>query len=238
MIKLTERLQTIADYIKNEEGIADIGTDHGYLPLYLLEKNHKRKVIFTDVNEGPLTKSRNIIQTRYPDSDLGNYDMRLGDGLVPLKAGEVHAVVIAGMGGILITEIMGYNLDKTRSFSKFILQPRTAADKLRKWLVDNDFYISDENLVYENGRICEIIVVDTQSTRKNTEFTDELDYEFSPILINKKTPIIKEWIEKLIKTDKQIKKSIQSSGGEESRKKLEQIIKRLEKLETIKRKGV
>lgn len=255
MIKLSERLQIIADFINDEEDIADIGTDHGYLPLYLIEKNPNRKAIFTDVNEGPLTKTRAIIRNEYPDitfNKINNnkihavsnsheinsrqlyFDLRLGNGLEPIEVGEVHTVTIAGMGGILIRDILSFDMDKTLSIKKLILQPRTASDKLRKWLVEQNIYISDEELAYENGRVCEIIVCETNSEKNNDEFKDELDYEFSPIIINKGTDISKDWISKLIKKEELISNSITEKGNIESNKKLDSINSRLSKLKGIK----
>lgn len=233
MINLSERLERIAAYIENEEDIVDIGTDHGYLPLYLLEKNPDRKMIFTDINEGPLVKTKNIILKEFPGSDPAEYDIRLGDGLVPIKHGEVDDVVIAGMGGILIADILSYDHGKTKSFKKLILQPRTAADRLRKWLIDQNLFIYDEDLAYENGRICEIIAVKPGEIMTNKEFKDELDFEFSPVLTGKKSDIVKAWLEKHLYTEKEIEKSIKAGGSTRSKEKLPELEKKIKKLEYI-----
>ncbi len=233
MIDLSERLSIISGYIKDEEDIADIGTDHGYLPLYLLMKNPARKAVFTDVNNGPLTKAQNIIQKEIPDSDPADYDLRLGNGLEPLTFGEVDDIIIAGMGGILIKDILSKDIKKTRSFKKLILQPRTAADKLRKWLAEQNLYIYDEDLACENGRICEIIAVSPVISKVNDEFEEELDYEFSPILTKKKSKIVREWLIKQLETEYKIKESIEKAGNLESREKLAEVGNRIDKVEKI-----
>ena len=240
-VKLSRRLKAIADYIKNEEDIADIGTDHGYLPLYLIHKNPKRKVIFTDVNEGPLKKTQGIILKENPNADLTSFDIRAGDGLEPIDYGEVDTAVIAGMGGILIRDILKKDGKKTRSIKKLILQPRTAADKLRKWLVDQNYYIFDESLAYEKGRICEIICVNQNENneakddaiKQKDEFKDELDYEFSPILLKKHDKIISNWLKRSYDTELKIEKSIKLKGGEKAYEKLPEIERRITKLEEI-----
>lgn len=235
MITLSERLMKIANYIEDGEDVADIGTDHGYLPLYLLEQNHNRKVIFTDLNEGPITKTKNIIINEYPKANISSYDIRIGNGLEPLKTAEVSTVVIAGMGGILIRDILSDNDAKTRSFSKLILQPRTASDKLRYWLIQNGFYITDEALAYEKGRTCEILVVSTASEPINNQFIDNIDYELSPILLGKEDKIVDDWLNKLIEVENNIKNSISMNGSNESKEKLEVVEKRLKKLKSIKK---
>ncbi len=156
MIKLTDRLQVLADQIEEQETMADIGTDHGFLPIALWERKICPHVILTDVSSGSLEKACQTGYAAYPGQ---KFDLRLGSGLRVLKQGEVDAVVIAGMGGILMTEILGEDLEKTRSFQKLVLQPRSGQGKLRHWLICHDFQITRESLVREGKYICEILTV-------------------------------------------------------------------------------
>lgn len=151
---LTDRLQMLADEIRKGETMADIGTDHGFLPLYLWDKGISPQVIMCDISEPSLAKAINAA-SEY-DSDEG-LDFRAGDGLIVLKNGEVDDVVIAGMGGLLITEILGEDMAKTKSFHKFVFQPRNHAGSLRYWLASNGFNIISNRLVREGKFICEII---------------------------------------------------------------------------------
>ena len=155
MIKLSDRLQLIADKIQQGETMADIGTDHGFLPLYLMEQGISPKVIMCDISAPSLQKARDAAH----DADIkdGTY-FREGNGLDVIETGEVDAVVIAGMGGILITEILGADLDKTYSLKKYILQPRNHAEYLRYWLDQNGFEICENLLVRERKFVCEVIV--------------------------------------------------------------------------------
>lgn len=153
-MKLSQRLDKIAGRIEKGEKVADIGTDHGYLPLYLYEKGISPKVIMADVSKGSLAKAENSCKEHAPGE---KFDLRLGDGLDVIKKGEVDAVVIAGMGGILISEILDWDLEKSYSIKKFVLQPRNNVGHLRKWLFKNGFEIVAEDLVAEGKVICEII---------------------------------------------------------------------------------
>jgi tRNA (adenine22-N1)-methyltransferase len=149
--RYSDRIRKIASYVDAGERVADIGADHGYLSIWLAREGVSPHVIMTDVAEGPLAIARRNA-ARY-----GVDDCRLGDGLAPLSPGEVDAVVIAGMGGETIIGVMAADPDKTASFAKYILQPRTKADALRSWLAER-YRIVEEGMVYERGRPCPILV--------------------------------------------------------------------------------
>jgi tRNA (adenine22-N1)-methyltransferase len=155
MLQLSPRLGKIASYVKMGESIADIGTDHGYLPIKLTMDGVSPHVILSDINEGPLDKARENINEHLGGREL---DIRQGYGLECLKPEEVEVVVIAGMGGILISDILAKDIEKTRSFQRFILQPRNNSAILRRWLNTNDMTITDEQIVKEGEHFCEIIV--------------------------------------------------------------------------------
>ena len=153
---LTDRLQMVADEIQQGETMADIGTDHGFLPLYLWEKGISPSVIMCDVSEPSLAKAKAAAGAYQFGHEL---DFRVGDGLQILKSGEVDDIVIAGMGGLLIRDILAFDLEKTCSFGKFILQPRNNSGILRFWLASHCFDIVKNQLVREGKFICEVITV-------------------------------------------------------------------------------
>ena len=155
---LSERLQAIADLIEYEETMADIGTDHGFLPVYLIKTGKCPYTIATDISSKSLKKAENLIDA---EDVLKDCSARVGDGLDPIEKGEVDNVVIAGMGGILMTEILSADISKSRSFKKFILQPRSKLYYLRKWIRDNGFTIKKEIIAKEGDRFCEILLVES-----------------------------------------------------------------------------
>ncbi len=183
MIKLTDRLQVLADQIEQNETMADIGTDHGFLPIYLWENEISQKVIMADISQGSLDKARANCMELYPGEE---FDLRLGNGIQVLENGEVDAVVIAGMGGKLMTQILGEDIEKTKSFRKIIMQPRNGQGKLRYWLVNNGFSITSENLVREGKYICEVITAVPGKVDDNISYVmdgcgpDSMEYETPP----------------------------------------------------------
>jgi tRNA (adenine22-N1)-methyltransferase len=152
-LNFSKRIEGIAACIDPIQVIADIGTDHGYLPQLLLAEHKTQKAILTDVNEGPLNNAKNTFSADSP------VEFRLGNGLEPIFKGEVDACVIAGMGGELIRSILEHDPEKTLSMSFLVLQPMTEQGILRLWLMSNGFEILYDAYVYERGKIYEIIKV-------------------------------------------------------------------------------
>ena len=151
---LNERLQVIAGFVKNGADICDVGTDHGYLPIFLRKNSIAGKIIATDINEKPLLNAQsNILKEGIDDIDL-----RLCDGLSAVKKGEVDTVSIAGMGGEVISGILsraGWVKDKNITL---ILQPMTSPEILREYLFKNSFEITAEKPIIDGKKIYSIMV--------------------------------------------------------------------------------
>ena len=233
MVKLSDRLQKIADFIEQGESVADIGTDHGFLPIALWERGKSPRVILSDINSGPLEKARANIERYFPEQD---FDLRIGSGIKTIRPAEVDTVVIAGMGGLLISEILGEDLLKTRSIKKFILQPRNAQDKLRRWLTESGFSIIDEALVKEGKYYCELILA--VPCREGLQIAPEgLDLEISPLLFEKKDPLLVEFIENKIRIEKKVYDAIKAGATKEKADKLKKSEERIELLQELRKRS-
>lgn len=233
MIKLTPRLKTIADEIENGETMADIGTDHGFLPLYLWEMGVCPHVIMTDISKGSLSKAEENCRSLHPDTA---FDLRLGSGIEVLDTGEVEAVVIAGMGGILMTGILGADIEKSWSFKKLVLQPRNRIGQLRWWLYNNGFCISNEKLVREGKYICEVLTVVPREIAVTGDLgPDDIEYEFPHKLIDFKNELTEEYLNKKLNLEKMILKSM-SQGRQEEPARLRRQNYRVEYLEYLLRR--
>ena len=156
-MRLDGRLAAVAALVPRGARAADVGTDHAYLAIALLNEQDVETVIATDKNEGPCAAARRTISA----SGFANrVQVRLGDGLAPLSPGEVDTVCIAGMGGGLIASILAEGAEVLAEVSRLVLQPMNDAAALRQWLYDNGWHIVEESLATADGRLYEIIAAE------------------------------------------------------------------------------
>lgn len=173
---ITPRLKCIIDHVKGAI-IADIGTDHAYIPIYLIENNICKRVIAGDVCTGPVEIARSNIN-KHSLSD--KIEVRLGSGLSILSKNEVDTIIIAGMGGQLISEIINADIEIARSVN-LILQPMNAQYELRKYLLSNGFTIYNEDIAIEGSKVYNVMSV---KTGNQTEFKRDIEYHI-PLYLKK-----------------------------------------------------
>ncbi len=176
----TPRLDLLVDLTKEYKTVADIGCDHAYLSILLARCGVH--VIASDVAQGPCEKAMENIR-RFGFE--GTIDLRLGDGLLTLSKGEADAVVIAGMGGLVIADILAAGRHLLRADTRLFLQPMRADEELRKFLYENGFEILNEHLVREQRRIYTVLEVQIGSVEQFSSF----DCAFSPALRQSAEPL-------------------------------------------------
>ncbi len=153
-MELKGRLKAIANQIPHCSILADVGTDHAYIPIYAVKNNLCKRALAADLRPGPLKRaSANI--GRYGLTD--RIETRLGDGLEPILLHECDTVTIAGMGGVLIRDILSASLVKAQAAETLLLQPNNAVEALRKWLYESGFDIMDEIIAFDAGKLYCII---------------------------------------------------------------------------------
>ena len=157
MIKLTPRLEKIAGLIENSKMTADIGTDHAYLPVYLIERGKTERAIASDINEGPLKTAAAAVRGSKTD---GRISLRLGAGLETVTpADNADTIVIAGMGGETIAEILENSPNVVRRAGLIIIQPMSSAPELRDYIYGRGFKDIREHLAVEGNKIYNIIAM-------------------------------------------------------------------------------
>lgn len=222
---LSPRLKKVADMVKYRT-VADIGTDHGKIPVYLIKNKIADKVIASDINEGPVNSCKKNVKL-HGVADF--VTCRKGSGMTVLKENEADTVIIAGMGGELISNILNESKNLAESTKEFILQPMNGIDKLRRYLYENEFLITDEDLAREDRRIYTVI-----KARKGKMTLDDItDLVISPILEKKGGELFFEFIKKEKSKAEKIINGL-TCGKEEDREKLEymrKILKRTDKYE-------
>ena len=248
-LKLSERLLLIAESVRGEGTVADIGTDHGYIPIWLIQHEACRKVILSDINSGPLEKARENIERHLPGAKL---DIRHGSGISVLENGEADVVIIAGMGGILIRDILAENEEKTKSFSAFILQPRNYARRLRAWIETVPYLeITDESLAAEGRRLCEIITVRQAGDEEEKEvrrrkdaarklkeelsIADELEREIPLLYYTECKPYALEFVRRKVRQENDIIERIRRNSSTDNDDALRRMYRSEERLAQLRR---
>ena len=175
-MQLKLRLQTVLRSVPNRSVVADIGTDHAFLPIALIKSGIAKRVIACDINEKPLAVARANIEK----AKAQNIEVRLSDGLDNIKENEVDVVTIAGMGGDLICDIIKRAPWLKSNSKTLILQPMTSADVIREYLYTEGFDIIDETAVLDTGRVYSVISAvysgEKQEVSPKNRFIGELKY--------------------------------------------------------------
>lgn len=210
---LSIRLEKVAGMIEKEKVVADIGTDHAFIPIYLLINGMCEKAIATDINRGPLKKAETNI-AKYEFSN--KIELRLGGGLTPIKPSEADCAIVAGMGAYVIKDIIEDGIKVFKSLKYIVLQPVQYSEVLREYIYSCGYNILDEDLCKEDGKFYEVIKL---SYGENKADKDPMYFEVSESLIEKRHPLIKEYIEfKLNKFEKIYTSIIENSNAAEARK--------------------
>ena len=157
MITLDKRLSAVAALVRQGSRLADIGTDHAYLPVHLVQAGVCPSAIASDIGAGPLDAARRTVTESGLTSEIA---LRLGDGLATVSSGEVEDIAIAGMGGETIVAILEAAPWVQNGGVRLILQPMTRAEDLRRWLLQNGFSVLEEHLIRDGRHLYPVLAAE------------------------------------------------------------------------------
>ena len=224
-MELSNRLMTVASGVTKGNRLADIGTDHGYIPIYLVQEGICPSAIAMDVNQGPLDRADAHIEEYGLSDRIGT---RLSNGLEKLDPSEADSIVIAGMGGALMTDILTRGIHVVKAGKEFILQPQSEIFKVRHFLHDNGYAIVNEQIVKEEGKYYFII----KAVPGQQSYDEEFLYEYGECLLKEKTPLMMEYLEREMNKYQKIMESLMDNSSEASqvrRQEMRSCILKLEK---------
>lgn len=220
MLKLSKRLLTLARHVPADSRLGDIGTDHALLPIYLITEKVASLAIAVDVHLGPYHRAREKVQ----EYNLSNkIDVRLGNGLDPLTPGEVDVVIIAGMGGSNIRDILDNSLQHRPWLKKLIMQPMQDSQTLRMWLQGNEWYITHEDIILEDGRLFEVITAEKGREMPLTE----AELAYGPLLLRNKHPLLIPLLAREEKGVQEILRQLEKSNRIEALEKIQEFKMRM-----------
>jgi tRNA (adenine22-N1)-methyltransferase len=232
-LKLPERLARIAVYVTPGAPVADIGTDHALLPVYLVKQEISPRVIAGELHPGPLQSARSTVAFYGLDNQI---QVREGDGLQVLRPGEADVIVIAGMGGVKIRDILEASPAVLERVKRLILQPIGGAGILRDWLLSHCWSLMDEDLVLEGGRFYEIIIAEPGPSPEAEEkplencrdFEPGLYLEIGPRLVKKAHPLLVPFLEKQVQEMDGVIKALERARTPAARQMQRDWIKKME----------
>ncbi|MFL0364228.1 tRNA (adenine(22)-N(1))-methyltransferase [Pseudobacillus sp. 179-B 2D1 NHS] len=219
--QLSKRLMAVASRIPQQAVIADIGSDHAYLPCYAVKKGLAVKAIAGEVADGPLQAARQQVKEAGLEEKIA---VRKGSGLEVIAAGEVDCVTIAGMGGTLITSILEEGKEKLPGVKRLILQPNLRADHIRKWLLTNGWELIEEEIMEEDGKIYEILIAEKGAAERPYSSRKELELLTGPMLLQERSDVfLKKWKREAAQLEvvlESLKKAGNQKAAEEKRRSI------------------
>ena len=194
-MELSKRLQAVADLVTPGYTIADVGTDHAYIPIYLVEKEIVPKAVAMDINKGPLDRAAEHIKEHKLE---GKIQTRLSNGLRHLPKEEVDTVILAGMGGNVMMNLLNEDMDKTNCLKECILQPQSEVAKVRTFLLEKGFLFIKEDMVWDDGKYYPMMKVLPPKTKtEDISVTwSEVELQYGKLLLEQKNPILKQFLER------------------------------------------
>ncbi len=202
-MQISKRLRAVAAMVSPGSRLADIGTDHGYVPIFLVLENKIRSAVAMDINRGPLERARLHIGQRGLEARI---ETRLSDGLEKLRPGEADSILIAGMGGMLTIKILKNGQESVRLARELILQPQSDIREVRLFLRESGWQIEAENMVEEDGKFYPMMRAVRETKAKESAVRDggvgsgaeaeELALRYGPVLLEQRHPALLRYLER------------------------------------------
>ncbi len=229
MIKISKRLHALADMITEGSVLADVGTDHGYVPIYLLQTDKIPGAIAMDIGKGPLLRAKEHVEA----FGLGDYiTLRLSDGVSALSAGEAASVLIAGMGGGVMLHILEEGEEVIASAKELILQPQSEIERVRKYLYQKEYIIDREDMVFEEGKYYPMMHICLGRRKQKIPVCSgeewQIIYRYGEKLLQEKNPILHQYLLYRIGQYEKILLNLSKQQKETAEKRRAEIITELQ----------
>jgi tRNA (adenine22-N1)-methyltransferase len=228
---LSKRLLHVADQIPPGSRLADIGSDHAYLPCYALKHGLIISAIAGEVNHGPFQSAiEQVKKLNYQEQ----ITVRKGNGLEVVSKGEVDVITIAGMGGPLIASILEAGKEKLGDIKRLILQPNVAANQIRVWLETNSWSLINEVILEEDGIIYEILTAEKSGESPYSQENYQLELLLGPLLMEQRSDIfVKKWMTELIEWRKIVSQFDNAKQTEEVLMKKQELLMKIKRVEEV-----
>lgn len=229
-VELSARMQALTDMVSRQSVVCDVGCDHGFVSIYLVQQGIAPKVYAMDVGKGPLERAKEHIK----EYDMEPYiETRLSDGLEALQVGEADCMICAGMGGKLMMRILKEGEEKARVMKELILQPQSEIASFRAFLRKEGYEVVRENMIYEEGKYYPMMkVVPEKKVLEKTEWDEEgskavqehiLWDKFGELLLKEKHPVLRQYLTQSKEYLAELLLHVNAQGGERAQGRVEEI---------------
>ena len=218
MMELSKRLQAVADLVTADYKLADIGTDHAYIPICLIQQKKIAEAVALDVNEGPLQRAEEHIRENGLEAEI---ETRLSNGFQALQPGEVRSAVIAGMGGGLVIRILTEGEEVVRKLEECILQPQSEIEKVRAFLLEKGYEFLEEDMVCEDGKYYPMMKA--VSGRTPGEIWTREEEMFGKLLLERLHPVLYKYLQRELRIREEISGQLKNAAGEGAKKRLDEV---------------
>lgn len=232
-MELSKRLKAVAGLVTEGASVADIGTDHGYVPIWLIQSGRAAKVIAMDVNEGPLERARGHIRSKRLENVIFT---RKSDGLQALHVGEADTMIAAGMGGGLVIKILEDSPEITADLKEFILQPQSEIHKVREYLNRHGYRSVEEDMVEEDGKYYPMMkVIPTEQKGLYAEGVPaaEEELEYGKYLLEKGHPVMGEYLKKELSVNQGVYEKLRVQESERTKERSAEILHMIKRAEDL-----
>ncbi|WP_167958312.1 tRNA (adenine(22)-N(1))-methyltransferase [Anaerosporobacter faecicola] len=225
-MQISKRLRAAVALVTKNNRVADIGCDHAYTSIYLVENKIASKVIACDINKGPLERAKENIAHYGYDSVI---ETRLSDGAKKITPGEVDTLFLSGMGGALVVKILSQSKEVTLQCNELILQPQSEIFLVRRYLHDIGFEITKEDMVIDDGKY--YVMMRATKTDEEQQYTSEAEYLYGAELLKNRNPILLQFLHKEKNTYEKILSTLEKTQSDNSMKRISEVKEQLEYIE-------
>lgn len=223
---MSERMRAAANMVTKGNAVCDVGCDHGFVSIYLVQQGISPRALAMDLREGPLRAAGEHVKAYGLE---GRIELRLSDGLHKYEKGEAETLLCAGMGGGLMRRILEKDREKTASFQELVLQPQSELEQFRRFLRESGHGIFDEEMIEEDGKFYQIIRALPGcggKAREDRELSDaakerlcKLEDRYGPVLLRKKTSVFQSFLDREAVVYREILAGLRKQGLEDERRR-------------------